>query len=117
MKYVICDFKLQILHNNDMHSRFDEINKYGDPCSRKQIKENKCYGGFARMKQAAKDAAKSALKQNISTVFINAGDTFQGTSYYSVFKRKIVAPLIDSLQLDVMVNPFAKSIIIIDSIV
>ncbi|XKL64905.1 hypothetical protein PGB90_004991 [Kerria lacca] len=85
-----------------MHSRFDEINKYGDPCSRKQIKENKCYGGFARMKQAAKDAAKSALKQNISTVFINAGDTFQGTSYYSVFKRKIVAPLIDSLQLDVM---------------
>lgn len=56
------------------------------------------------MKQAADDARLEAKKQNIPTIFLNGGDSFQGTPYYTIYKWQIVAPLIDRLEFDVMVN-------------
>lgn len=38
-----------ILHNNDLHGRFDQINANAGDCSPNEIAENKCYGGFARI--------------------------------------------------------------------
>lgn len=37
------NFELIILHNNDMHGRFEETDEYTNQC-----KGSKCFGGFAR---------------------------------------------------------------------
>lgn len=96
-------FRLLLLHNNDLHSHFIETDVYSAPCSKEDVKVDKCYGGFARMKQAVNDATAEAKIKNISTIFLNAGDSFHGTPFYTLYKRKIVAPMMESLGLDVMV--------------
>lgn len=95
-------FKLQILHTNDMHARFEEVNEYGGSCSSNE----ECFGGFARIKQAVTDKKNEARRAGIPSIFLNAGDTFQGSAYYTFFKWRIVASLIDTLGIDVMVRKF-----------
>ena len=94
-------FKLQILHTNDMHARFDETDQYGGTCP---PNETNCFGGFARVKQAVEDSKKAAALSGYPSIFLNAGDTFQGTAYYTFFKGEIVAPFINMLGIDVMVS-------------
>lgn len=40
---------LIILHNNDMHARFEQTSANSNTCSKEDITNNKCYGGFARV--------------------------------------------------------------------
>lgn len=101
---VSCIRKLQILHTNDMHARYLEVDEDSVTCAGTLSKENRCYGGFARVRQAAIQAKEEATKQNISTIFLNAGDTLTGTPYYSKYKWEITAPLADALQFDAMVK-------------
>lgn len=110
-KLVRSEFKLQILHTNDLHARFCEVDEYTAACSDTDAKANKCFGGFARIRKLADQKKEEARKNNISTIFLNAGDTFQGTPYYTVYKWKIAAELINSLGLDVMVS--AKLILLL----
>lgn len=42
-------FEFLLLHNNDMHGRFDETDEYTNQCEVQDKKLNKCYGGFARV--------------------------------------------------------------------
>lgn len=41
--------ELIILHNNDMHARFDQTNVNGGTCTQEDANTDKCYGGFARV--------------------------------------------------------------------
>lgn len=103
-KSVTADFQLLVLHNNDMHARFEEVDESAQPCSLTSSKKSsECFGGFARMRQAASDAIEEAKSRNISAIFLNAGDSFQGTAYYALQKWR-TAPLVDSLGIDVMVS-------------
>lgn len=89
-------FRLQILHNADLHVRFEET--YG-------------IGGFARMKQAIQDAKNKAAEDGIPTIILNAGDNFQGTAYFTVFKDTYVTKFVRALGFDVMVNFFIQHFI------
>lgn len=40
---------LIILHNNDMHARFEQTSASSNACSKEDITNNRCYGGFARV--------------------------------------------------------------------
>lgn len=42
-------FEFLLLHNNDMHGRFDETDEYTNQCEKQDKILNKCYGGFARV--------------------------------------------------------------------
>lgn len=42
-------FELIILHNNDMHARFDETDALSKICKPEDAFHQKCYGGFARV--------------------------------------------------------------------
>ncbi|CAH1390169.1 unnamed protein product [Nezara viridula] len=84
--------RLVVLHTNDMHSRIDEIAASTAACR----PPAPCYGGFARV------AAVAASMRDNNTIFLNAGDNFQGTPFYFVFKWRIIAQLIDKLGIDVM---------------
>lgn len=43
------DLELIILHNNDMHARFEQTGKYSNTCQPADVTGNRCYGGFARV--------------------------------------------------------------------
>lgn len=42
------NFNLTVIHINDIHSHFAQINAYGNPCDEKSLEDGKCFGGAAR---------------------------------------------------------------------
>lgn len=103
---VKADFELQVLHTNDIQSRFEQTDEYGNMCPDSYPqKGGPCIGGFARLKSAVERFTKEAKNQNnIPSIFLNAGDTFQGSPYYSMYKSKIVAELIPYMGITAMVS-------------
>lgn len=99
--FVNGDLKLTIVHTNDMHSRIDETNAQSGKCAGDS---SKCYGGFARVKRAVEEVKTNSSREGRATIFLNAGDTFQGTAYYTIYKWEVFSPLIDMLGIDVMVS-------------
>lgn len=99
-KRIKGEFRLQILHVNDVHSRFLETDVHGAPCSWEYASEKKCYGGFGRMKKAVDRATVEAAKADVASVFLNAGDNFQGTVYYTMYKWQVVADLTSKMDFD-----------------
>ncbi|XP_075233039.1 protein 5NUC-like isoform X2 [Lycorma delicatula] len=98
--YVSAEFKLTVLHTNDMHARFEETNELSNKCADVDKKLGKCFGGFARLRQAVKMYTEDAESRGRHVLFLNAGDSFQGTPYYNLFKWKIVAKMTDILGLN-----------------
>ncbi|XP_008555623.2 protein 5NUC [Microplitis demolitor] len=90
------EWQLHIVHTNDMHSRFEEVSALSTRCLSSYAEKGKCYGGFARIATLVRKAKNST----IPTLFLNAGDTYQGTVYYTVHKWKIVSKFLNLLKPD-----------------
>ncbi|CAD6243389.1 GSCOCG00013054001-RA-CDS [Cotesia congregata] len=91
------EWKLHIVHTNDMHSsRFEETSALSTRCMPKDRESGHCYGGFARLATLVRKAKNSSTP----TLFLNAGDTYQGSVYYTVHKWKIVAKFLNLLMPD-----------------
>ncbi|CAI6346863.1 unnamed protein product [Macrosiphum euphorbiae] len=97
-----ADLDLVLLHANDMHSRFDETDVYCNECREDDASLGHCYGGFARVSQFVRDERRLANESGWPSLFLVAGDTFQGTPYYSLFHWKPVVDFINQLRPDVM---------------
>jgi 5'-nucleotidase len=97
-------FKLLIVHTNDMHSRFDQTSKLSGVCSKQEADKNLCYGGFARVSEAVKLARARSNMAEAQTLFLIAGDIYQGTLMYTFYKWEIVARLTNMLKPDAMVS-------------
>lgn len=98
-------YRLLVLHTNDMHSRFEQTDRIGGQCvDRGPVP--RCYGGFARLKTAVDMARAEAQASGATdgTLFLNAGDTFQGTPIYTYLKWTAVARMVSRLGIDVMVS-------------
>ena len=101
LSLVAANFKLEVVHTNDMHSRFHQTNKVSGICSNETAKRGECYGGFARVSEAVRLAKGDRSKK---TLFLIAGDIYQGTIWYTVYKWRIVSVLTNMLQPDAMVS-------------
>ncbi|XP_025207403.1 protein 5NUC-like, partial [Melanaphis sacchari] len=93
---------LVLIHTNDMHSRFDETDLYCNECREDDASLGQCYGGFARVAQFVHDQRQLANESGLPSLFLVAGDTFQGTPYFSFFDSSPVIDFINQLQPDVM---------------
>lgn len=80
------EFTIRIVHTNDMHARFEETSQLSTACTSADSKAGKCYGGFARIATLV----RQAKSESPSTIFLNAGDTYQGTAWYNWYKWKAV---------------------------
>lgn len=58
-----------------------------------------CIGGIARLYTAVKEL----LEAKPDSVFLNAGDNFQGTLWYNVFKWNVTQYFLNLLPVDAMV--------------
>lgn len=94
----LADYSLTILHTNDFHSRFLPISKFDSMCSDESNAEGKCFGGTARLVTAVSDARTRAK----NSLLVDGGDQFQGTLYYTYYKGKVAAEMMNKLGYDAM---------------
>lgn len=98
-------FKLIILHNNDMHARFEQTGALSEKCSKTNAERKNCFGGFARVAYKVQEFRKRAVKGEIPNVlFLNAGDTYTGTPWFSLYKDEIASDFLNILKPDAAVS-------------
>lgn len=102
-----ANFRVVILHNNDLHSRFEQTGIIGDKCSVTDADNNRCFGGFARIAYKVQEFRARSFKGDIPKVlFLNAGDTYTGTPWFQLFKDEIASEFLNKLKPDAMVINF-----------
>ena len=87
-----------ILHTNDFHSRVEPISKYDSPCSAEDNTEGKCFGGYARLVTAVAEARS----RNPDALLFSGGDQFQGSLFYTFYKGKVAAEIMNTMKYDGM---------------
>ncbi|KIC43958.1 5'-nucleotidase [Ruegeria sp. ANG-S4] len=95
-----AEFKLTILHTNDLHSRIESINKYDSTCNAEDEAAGECFGGVARLK-ALVDAKRGELADE-NVLLLDAGDPFQGSLFYTTYKGAAEAEFMEAIGYDVM---------------
>ncbi|CAG9104866.1 unnamed protein product [Plutella xylostella] len=86
-------FRLDIIHYNDFHDRFEETSVDYPLCS---TNDSRCLGGFARLYHEV-----MALKRTRpDALLLNAGDSFQGTYWYTLLKWNMTQHFINMLPND-----------------
>jgi hypothetical protein len=94
-----------ILHNNDMHARFEQTGVLSDKCSKADAAANKCYGGVARVATEVKRYRKQADEgTGPKVLYLNAGDTYTGTPWFTIYKDKIASDFLKILKPDAIVS-------------
>lgn len=93
-----ADYTLTVLHTNDFHARFEPISKYDSGCSADSNAEGKCFGGSARLVTALADARA----RSNNSILVDGGDQFQGTLFYTYYKGKLAAEMMNKLGYDGM---------------
>ncbi|KAJ1957890.1 hypothetical protein GGI12_004892 [Dipsacomyces acuminosporus] len=93
-------YSLRVIHTNDLHAHFLPFDKQGNPCDPQRSKEQ-CRGGSAYIKTVI-DHLRNGYKVGgkPSTLLFNAGDEFQGTYYFSLFKGNLSAQILNDFQID-----------------
>ncbi|XP_077555702.1 5'-nucleotidase-like [Haemaphysalis longicornis] len=85
--------KLTILHTNDIHSHLEESNKYGGKCFDSGKNNTTCVGGVARIVTKVKELRE----EYPDALFMNAGDFFQGTPYYTLLKQAVISTVMAAM--------------------
>ncbi|MGS4946232.1 bifunctional metallophosphatase/5'-nucleotidase [Meridianimarinicoccus sp. RP-17] len=93
-----ADFDLTILHTNDFHARFEPISAYDSGCSAEDNAAGECFGGSARLASAIAEARARAG----ASILVDGGDQFQGTLFYTYYKGKAAAEMMNRLGYDAM---------------
>lgn len=89
-------FELSIIHFNDFHARFDEINaRTLQPCAYNNTQEA-CVGGIARLKTMI----DFLISKRPNAIVLNAGDNFQGTFWYNLLRHNVTSYFLNLLPID-----------------
>ncbi|CAH7291972.1 5'-nucleotidase [Vibrio chagasii] len=95
--------KIVLAHINDTHSYFEPTSlQLSLKMNNHIIEPYVSAGGFARIATRFKQIEQDAQRQKVGTLFLHAGDCFQGTLYFSLFKGKANADLLNALNIDAM---------------
>ncbi|XP_062559635.1 apyrase-like [Armigeres subalbatus] len=89
------EFKLKIIHFNDLHSRFDEVSTKSAPCL---ANSGPCIAGVARLVTTI----ENLKKENHNHLVLNAGDVFQGTIWYNLLKWNVSQLFVNMIKADAM---------------
>ena len=75
---------LTVIHVNDIHSHFEEINEYTGRCQEDMAQNGECFGGVSRT-YTLLNQLRDGIQDQDSVLFLNAGDYYQGTIWYTMF--------------------------------
>jgi len=91
-------FNLTIIHINDIHAHFEQTNVHSTRCRPEDDAAEDCYGGVPRVYQKVLE-----IKRNYpDALFLNAGDFYQGSVWYTKFKYKPMIEFGNLLDFDAM---------------
>ncbi|TJW64517.1 MAG: LysM peptidoglycan-binding domain-containing protein [Mesorhizobium sp.] len=93
-----ADYTLNILHFNDWHSRIEGNNKYESTCSAEEETKGECIGGAGRLITAIAQERKKLEGQNL--LLLNAGDSFQGSLFYTTYKGAVEEEFLNQIKPD-----------------
>ncbi|KAF2269709.1 Metallo-dependent phosphatase [Lojkania enalia] len=88
-------FNMSFFHVNDVHAHLDEFSSSGTDCTEP---EEGCYGGYARIKHVI-DTTRP--KYN-NSMWLNVGDEFQGTLYFTYYGGEKIAETLNQLNFTAM---------------
>ncbi|KAF9032947.1 Metallo-dependent phosphatase [Panaeolus papilionaceus] len=89
------NYELSFYHINDVHAHLDEFRSSGSSCT---DPTKGCVGGYSRVKTVINQNRKTSP----NSLFLNAGDEFQGTLYYTLFKGDKIAETLNQLGFNAM---------------
>ncbi|KAK2591709.1 hypothetical protein QQS21_010594 [Conoideocrella luteorostrata] len=89
------NYKMSFFHVNDVHAHLDQFTKHGTDVI---YPAQDGYGGYARIKTKVNELRR----QNPDSLFLNAGDEFQGTLFFSLFGSEKIAETLNDLRFDAM---------------
>jgi 2',3'-cyclic-nucleotide 2'-phosphodiesterase (5'-nucleotidase family) len=88
-------YNISFYHINDVHAHLDEFSSSGTDCPQK---EKGCRGGYARVRQVLQDTRPD----HPDSLFLNAGDEFQGTMFFTKYGGEKIAETLNQLDFDAM---------------
>lgn len=98
---------ITIAHINDTHSYLEpSMIQLANSLSENASDNNLPYlsvGGFSRVQTRIKQLKLAAAEDERKFLFLHAGDCFQGTLYFSLFKGIAAADMLNRLEVDAMV--------------
>lgn len=89
-------WELTILHTNDVHSRLEQTSEDSSKC----VNASRCVGGVARLFTQVQRVRRSEPH----VLLLDAGDQYQGTIWFTVYKGAEVAHFMNALRYDAMVR-------------
>ncbi|XP_055686001.1 apyrase [Lutzomyia longipalpis] len=92
------NFPVSIIHLNDFHARFEEVNSNSGTC--KPEDGEVCIGGYGRVVTTVKRLYEE--KKDLNPIYLNAGDNFQGTLWYNIHRWNVTSYFLNLLPADVM---------------
>ncbi|KAL4676211.1 hypothetical protein H8959_010356 [Pygathrix nigripes] len=87
-------WELTILHTNDVHSRLEQTSEDSSKC----VNASRCMGGVARLFTKVQQIRRA--EPNV--LLLDAGDQYQGTIWFTVYKGTEVAHFMNALRYDAM---------------
>ncbi|TWU77640.1 hypothetical protein ED733_008049 [Metarhizium rileyi] len=89
------NYNLSFFHVNDVHAHLDQYTSAGADCT---DPSKGCFGGYARIKTKVDELRR----RNPDHLWLNAGDEFQGTLFYTFYGGEKIAETINDLKFDAM---------------
>ncbi|WP_413487801.1 bifunctional metallophosphatase/5'-nucleotidase [Shewanella baltica] len=97
-------YTLSLAHINDTHSNFEPSRvQFNLNIGQHKLDVTSHSGGYARIGHHITKARQAAAQTDTPFIFLHGGDSFQGTLYFSHFKGKANAHLLNLLAPDAMV--------------
>ncbi|TDG42519.1 hypothetical protein AWZ03_011068 [Drosophila navojoa] len=89
-------FPLSIIHINDLHARYEPTDIGGGACN----EDEQCIGGYARTVHMVRRLLEE--QKDYNPIYINAGDSFQGTLWYNIGRWNVTQEMLNILPADAM---------------
>ncbi|KAI5821305.1 5'-nucleotidase [Pyronema omphalodes] len=89
------NYEMAFYHINDVHAHLDEFRYSGSSCT---DPTKGCVGGYSRVKTVIDQTRPT----HENSLFFNAGDEFQGTLFYTIYKGEKIADTLNQLGFDAM---------------
>ena len=97
-----ADYRLNIIHINDLHSRIEPINRFDSTCNAEDDAEGKCFGGVARVATKINELRDGLRAAGENVIVLDAGDQFQGSLMYTTYKGAVEAEFMEAIGFDAM---------------
>ncbi|OTA52445.1 Metallo-dependent phosphatase [Hypoxylon sp. EC38] len=89
------NYNISFYHINDVHAHLDEFAASGADCT---DPSQGCYGGYARIKTVIDNTRPG----HPDSLWLNMGDEFQGTMFYTFYGGEKIADTLNQLGFDAM---------------